>query len=74
MSEKIGVFIQFDESGHIQCLCKRGRKKCDNWCEKAVVFYDRYHGWKSTYANDKYGKWKSDKEEGGPRHGHGESG
>ncbi len=68
MSEKVGVFIQFDDVGRIQCLCKRGRKKCNNWCEKAVVFYDRYYGWKSTYNYSKYGKSiKSDKEEGGRR-------
>jgi hypothetical protein len=70
MSEKIGVFIQFGEDGTIECLCKQGRKRCDNWCEKAVVFYDRYRGWRSTYNYSKYGRSiESDEErEGGRRY------
>lgn len=53
--EKIEVYIDF-EDGKTVCICKRTRKGCNRFCEKAVVERDKYEGWKELFHQNRYGK------------------
>ena len=55
--EKIKVFIEFDEHGNTQCICKRSQhRRCGKNCSPEVVERDRYYGWEQTFKQDRYGK------------------
>lgn len=53
--ERIDVFVLI-ENGKTVCICKRDRKGCTRYCEKAVVERDKYEGWKDTFQQNRFGE------------------
>lgn len=57
--ERIDVFALI-ENGKTVCICKRDRKGCRNFCEKATVERDKYEDWKDAFQQNRYGKCRGE--------------
>ena len=52
--EKIKVFLKV-KKGKTKCICLHGKRCLSKDCQRDIVERDRFRGWESIAARNKYG-------------------